>query len=293
MKQILSIFLVLAMSASINHALAQNEDAPFDYPVPPDTCVSLESRCNYIIANFWNNYNIARPITNDEAFRTAFVDYVSIMKHSHRNIALTSIRNFIFKARANAGNLLKVGKVAEDALYGPSAEYWSDELYMEVARAMSESTTLKADTRNYYKQQLKTIGACIEGNEIPAFNLVLASGKKGKLSDFDAPAFLVFFTDGSSSSTIDRTRLSTDVTINELIASHRLKVVQVYVGKPESNWIDSQPENWTNTYSEQVDKTIDLRVVPSCFTLDGNRIIVQKNMPVEYVKAGGFKLTNE
>ena len=34
----------------------------FPYPMAPDTCSTLESRCNYIITHFWEGYDISKEI---------------------------------------------------------------------------------------------------------------------------------------------------------------------------------------------------------------------------------------
>lgn len=267
--------------------MAQNDapKTPFPYPTAPDSCTTLESRCNFIVANFWNNYNISRPITNDADFETAFRDYVNIVKYCHRTIAISSVRNFIFKARSNSGNLLKIGRVAESALYGPYAEYWSDELYVEFAKTLAESTNLKQADRNYYKRQVDVINKCQVEAVLPDFDIVLASGKKGKLSDIEAEVYLLFFTDDNTNSIIDRTRLSTDVGVNNLIASGGVKVIQVKIGKYVAGWADTMPENWVNVSSEQVFNNIDVRTVPSCLILDKDRKILTKNVSVEDVKS--------
>ncbi len=285
MRKLLSIMGVMVVSLFMHNAWAQGETkTPFEYPVAPDTCSTLESRCNYIVVNFWNNYDISKPITDGVAFEKAFRDYVDIVKLSHRNIALSSVRDFIYKARANVNNLRKVGVVAEAALYGPYAEFWSDELYVEVARAMSESTNLKTEERKYYKHQIDVINKCQTGQAIPDIDIVV-DGRKTKLSEIEScPVYLLFFTDGSSNSSMDRTRLSTDINANAIIEASQLKVIQIYVGKPDAGWSSNQPTNWINATSEQVAPNFDVRFLPSCFILDKDLNILNKNITVEEVK---------
>ena len=285
MKRLLSIFSAVALSLFVLNAYAQGvEETMFKYPVAPDTCSTLESRCNYIVVNFWNEFDIAHPIKDDAMFEKTFRDYVNFFKYSHRNIVLSSVRNFIFKARANSANLLKVGVAAEAALYGPNAEFWSDELYIEVAKAMAESSHLKAADRNYYKHQVEVISKNLEGLEIPSFDIQTSSGKI-KIKDIEAESFLLFFTDDGAGSIIDRTRMSTDVGVNWLIEQGKLKVVQIYVGKPAAGWLETQPETWVNGSCDQVMDILDVRAIPSCIILNKDRQIVTKNVTVEEVKA--------
>lgn len=290
MKRISTFFVVLticfsaiSVAAQITAESAGTQKTPFAYPVAPDTCATLESRCNYIVQNFWNNYDIAKPIANDADFETAFRDYVEFFRYAHKNIVMASVRHFIFKARSNTPNLLKVGRVAEAALYGPYAEYWSDELYVEIAKLLAESTSLKAADRNYYKHQIEVINNCVVGNKLQDIDLNTASGKI-KLSSLGAKSFLLVFTDDSSSSSIDRLRLSTDVNLNALIEGGQLVVVQIFLGKPASGWAEAQPANWTNAYSEQVARMLDLRGCPVCYIVDGDLTILTKNVSADEFK---------
>ena len=89
-------------------AMAQDEapKTPFAYPVAPDTCSTLEGRCNYICQHFWDNYDISKPIANDNDFMQAFRDFVGFFQYANRNVVMTSIGDLMNKARSNTPNLL-------------------------------------------------------------------------------------------------------------------------------------------------------------------------------------------
>ncbi|MBR3102067.1 MAG: DUF5106 domain-containing protein [Muribaculaceae bacterium] len=259
---------------------------PFAYPQAPDTCSTLESRCNYIISHFWDNYDITRPIADDAAFETAFRDFVDFFRFGHRNIVMSTIRDFLFKAQSNNANLLKVGQVAERVLYGPNAEYWSDEVYLAIARFMADASRLKKSEREYYKDQV----ARIERNQTGAvvdFEFTDATGSKTRLSALPAVHTVVFFGDNGADTSIDRLRLSTDVKVNALIESGQLNVVHVLVDKPAEGWpaaAQSLPKNWVNGYNDRIDDVFDVRFVPSCMVVDPERKILNKNVRVETIK---------
>lgn len=284
MKRITRLLLVLTLCMSAFSMTGQEAPkTPFVYPTAPDTCSTLESRCNFIVQNFWNNYDIAKPIPNDADFEVAFRDYVNFFRYAHRNIVMSSVRNFIFKARSNGSNLLKVGRVAEAALYGPYAEFWSDELFVEICNLISESTHLKNNDRNYYKRKAELVANCVVGNKINDIDLVTADGKV-KLSSLGGKSYLVFLTDDSSSSSIDRLRLSTDVNLNTLIEAEQIKVVQVFMGKQPAGWLESQPANWVNCSSEQVASMLDIRSIPVCYIIDSDLTILTKNVSADDIK---------
>lgn len=293
MRKFFSLVCALICTISVFNVAAQSmgdSKTLFKYPVAPDTCTTLESRCNYIVVNFWNNYDITRPIKDDVGFEQAFRDYVNFFKYAHRNIVLSSVRDFIFRARVNTPNLIKVGKVAESALYGPAAEYWSDELYVEVAKFLSESTGLKQAERNRYKNQIKVINNTIaksgdhEGSVLPDFDVITADGKK-KFSTLEGKTFFLFFTDGSSTSSMECVRLNTDLTVSKLVELGEAVVVQIYLGKPGQDWFKNQPKEWINCSSEQAANVLDIRFVPSCYILDDMHRVLTKNVSVGDIKS--------
>ena len=157
MKHILLFITALALYASTTSAQVQLADqlpgTLFAYPQAPDTCSTLESRCNYIITHFWDNFDISRPITDDVAFESTFRDFVDFFRYAHRNVVLVNVRDFINKAQSNAANLQKVGEVAERALYGPTAEFWSDEVYVAFAKPLASSKQLPKAVREHNSWQ--------------------------------------------------------------------------------------------------------------------------------------------
>lgn len=272
--------------ASMRAQDAASRPTLFPYPQAPDTCTTLESRCNYIITHFWDQYDISRPIADEDAFEGAFRDFVDFFKYAHRNIVMSTMRDFMFKAQTNTGNLEKVGRVAERSLYGTQAEFWSDEVYVEVARFMAGASRLKKNVREHYRDQVTRIERTQTGAVLD-FEFTDAQGDRKRLSDLPATVAVVFLTDNGSDSSIDRLRLSTDVNVNALIEAGQLVVVNVLVDKCSGRWTDeaqSLPANWVNGYNERLDDEIDVRMLPSCFVVDAEHKILNKNVSVEAIK---------
>ena len=120
MKPIILFITALAVASLPMRAQVQlAEQQPgtlFAYPLAPDTCSTLEERCNFIITHFWDGFDISKPITDDAAFERTFRDFVDFFRYSHRNVVMSTVRDLINKAQSNASNLQTVGQVAESAL---------------------------------------------------------------------------------------------------------------------------------------------------------------------------------
>ena len=284
------MFFIMASAMMCIFAKAQGQLAEqqpgtlFAYPMAPDTCSTLESRCNYIITHFWDNYDISKPISDDVAFENTFRDFVDFFRYAHRNVVLTVARDFVFKAQSNASNLQKVGQIAERALYGQEAEYWSDEVYVTFARTLAASKQLPKDVRDHYAAQIARINSVQVGATLD-FEYVGTDGLKHRLSELpESKSYILLFIDDSTDSMIGRLRLSTDVALNALLDSGDVTLVCLSMNKYSDQWRDKAEgyaDNWTIGCSEQLANQLDLRVLPCCYILNAERVIVNKSLSVE------------
>jgi len=284
---IAAVALCVPATAWGQDAASATAQTLFAYPQAPDTCSTLESRCNYIITHFWDNYDYSRPITDDVAFENTFRDYADFFKYAHRNVVKASIRDFVNKSQANAGNMLKVATVAERSLFSKDAEYWSDEVYVEFAKPLAACKQLPNDVRNRLKGQLERIN----GNQVGAvldFEYTAADGTRHRLSELTGKSFIVLFLDDSADSSIGRVRLSTDVALNALLESGEATLVCITLCDYSTAWSEQAATYnplWVAGCNRQLADKIDLRGIPSCYVLDGERKIANKQLSVESLKA--------
>ena len=276
--------MVASLRLSAQEQLAEQlPGALFAYPLAPDTCSTLESRCNYIITHFWDNFDISKPIKDPVAFENTFRDFVDFFRYGHRNVVLTAVRDFVNKAQSNTANLQRVGEVAERALYGPDAEYWSDEVYVAFARALASSKQLPKNIRDYYGDQLARINT-VQVGETLDFEFFDIEGVRRRLSDYPATSYVLLFIDGSTDSSIGRLRLSTDVALNALLDSGNTTLVCLSMNKYTSDWATAAAgyaNNWIVGCNADLLKQLDLRSFPCCYVLDEQRVIVNKSLSVE------------
>ena len=288
MRRILLLFTALTLSSMALMAQGQlAEQQPgtlFAYPLAPDTCSNLESRCNYIISHFWDNYDISKPITDDAAFETTFRDFVDFFRYSHRNIVMGAVRDLVNKAQSNTTNFQKLGEIAERALYGTEAEYWSDEVYVAFAKSLAASKKLPRDVRDHYAAQLARINA-VQVGAVLDLEYVGTDGSKHRLSELPAAeSYILLFVNDDTDSTIGRLRLSTDVALNALLESGKATLLCLCMNKYSADWATAAAgyaEHWTVGCSEALASNLDLRVFPCCYILDENRTIVNKSLSVE------------
>ena len=281
----ITLIIIVLMAAGLRLSAQEQmaEQLPgtlFAYPMAPDTCSTLEARCNYIITHFWDNYDISKPITDQVAFEKTFRDFVDFFRYAHRNVVLSTVRDFVNKAQSNTANLQKVG---ERALYGTEAEYWSDEVYVAFAKALASSKKLPKDVRDHYGNQLARINAVQVGSVLD-FEFVDITGAKRRLSDYPAKGYVLFFIDDSADSSIGRLRLSTDVALNALLDEGNAVLVCLSMNKYSPEWASAAvgyANNWIVGCNADLLNQLDLRAFPCCYVLDEERTIVNKALSVE------------
>ena len=296
MKKLFLLALIVAcMPWNSVKAQESNEvQAPatlFAYPVAPDTIKTFENRVNYIVDNFWGNYDLSKPIADLNAFNGAFRDYLGFLRYCHRTVAISSVRDFLFKAQTNKANFEKIAMLAEMGLYNVGAEYWSDEIYTEFLKAVIGNKQLKQDVRKYYAKQMERINRTQLGASLASVTYTDADGKKVSIVDIEADMVMIFITlDSNADQSFQRVRLSTDVAINSILDSGKVKLLCLSPEKYSKEWAHNAKgyaQNWLVGACPElsVEGDYDVRYTPSFIILDKDKNIIQKNVDLEAIKA--------
>ena len=289
MKKLFLLALIVACMPwnSVNAQESNEVQAPatlFAYPVAPDTIKTFENRVNYIVDNFWGNYDLSKPIADLNAFNGAFRDYLGFLRYCHRTVAISSVRDFLFKAQTNKANFEKIAMLAEMGLYNVGAEYWSDEIYTEFLKAVIGNKQLKQDVRKYYAKQMERINRTQLGASLASVTYTDADGKKVSIADIEADMVMIFITlDSDADQSFQRVRLSTDVAINSILDSGKVKLLCLSPEKYSKEWAHNAKgyaQNWLVGACPElsVEGDYDVRYTPSFIILDKDKNILQKNV---------------
>lgn len=291
MKRFYKVLLFVICLFSASNAAGQVATL-FDYPVAPDTCTSIESRCNYSVQHFWDNCELTKPFVaeNDSLLVEAMMTYFEIMKAgANVNVSLGSVRNLMFKAQANHDNFLKLASVAEYLLYYHDTDI-VDDLYLTFAQSVADASWAKKDVRNHYSDQIKRLNTSKLGQPLVDFEYTSINGVRKHLSDnrtSNENLYVVMFSDNDSGSSIERMRLSTDISFGQLVDEGHIKVINIMVGDAPKHWdADSQSysEKWEVGASKDVASKLDIRIMPCIFVLDEDFRVIAKNKTVDYMK---------
>lgn len=288
------LFLILIISITgVNGDLyAQQFQTLFPYPTAPDTCTTLESRCDYSTTHFWDNFNYAKQLTeaDDSLLAKAMNDYLDIMGHANITVALTSVRNLMFKAQSNQQNFMRLLYLSTRFLY-MGVKPMADDVYLTFAQSAADASWLKSEVRNSYKEVVRRIRQTPLGQPVYNFEYTDAQGRKRHINDAltpgDSALVLLFFTSDDKNTPLEVTRMSADVNVARLISQGYLKVVEVYGGNDASAYVQREAEanpTWQVVRSKEAFSALDLRLVPSLFLLDSEHRLLYKGLLVDGVK---------
>ncbi|MBR5087770.1 MAG: DUF5106 domain-containing protein [Muribaculaceae bacterium] len=285
------LYILLVAIGLISGGNASSQTTLFEFPVAPDTCSDIESRCNYSVQHFWDNCNLTKPFEagSDSLLVDAMVTYFDIMRAgANVNVSLSSVRDLMFKAQANHDNFMKLIGVAEYLLYYHDFDF-IDDLYVAFAKSAADASWAKKDARNHYGEQCRRIEASKLGSPIYNFEFTSITGARKHLFDVksDAKLYVIMFSDNGSGSSIERMRLSTDIAFGQAVESGQVEVINIVIGDTPKKWdSDSQSysERWIVGASKEVSEKLDLRIIPCIYILDENFTVIAKNKTVDFVK---------
>ncbi len=264
----------------------------FEYPMAPDTCSNIESRCNYSVQHFWDKCELTKPFTAeyDSLLMEAMITYFDIMKAgANVNVSLSSVRDLMFKSQANHDNFIKLLSMAEYLLYFHDFDF-IDDLYLTFAKSGADATWMKKEARNHFAEQVKRIEASKLGAELYNFEFTSITGVRKHLLDLKGASklYVLMFSDGENGSSIERMRLNTDIALGNVVESGQVEIINIVVGDAPKIW-DKDSQSYSSTWvvgaSKEVVDKLDLRIMPCIYLLDEDFKVIAKNKTVDFVKS--------
>ena len=278
-----TILLIIAIIGIIVPAKAQHR--LFPYPAIPDSLTNLYDRTDFLVAHFWEQCDMKKALKSPERLDSAFRDYISFMPHATVDVVYSSIDNLFTSIKNDVNAILSVGQMAEDALYGEKAEYWSDELYLKFIEPIILNKKVPATDRARYEHQYNILSKSIEGMTAPNAEYTTRYGATHNTDGQRAEFVVLFFNDPECEDcSMIKLRLDADVKTTSLIESGRLKVVAISITEPSDEWkemVKDYPFEWEVGASPDIDSIYDIRSTPSIYLLNKEHKIVAKNLNID------------
>lgn len=299
MKKVFSIILLLsALLSGFGHQAKAASGDLFIYPVPPDTMMALQPRCDYIVSRFWDRCNFGTAFTKPDKLNRAFGDWISIMPHATADTVFHAIDRLMAHFAKKGPETLQLATLAENWLYSDTAQIHSTELYLPFAKAAANHKKIKKADKARFASHAKIIESSSVGANVPDIPFTYADGSKGSLADINGKgSILLFFNDPDCfDCTMARIRLGADPNTRELIERGELVVLSIYPGEPdEENWEKAKAaanKEWTAIAMPEAYDYFDLRSTPLFVFLNSRRKVLATDLDVDYLM-GAFRTANQ
>lgn len=291
MKRILYIIFFFTLTAAGLATGAENKEktpqlpsTPFEYPQAPDTLNSLEARTSYVMLHFWDKANMKKVMADTAGFHKAFSDFVGFIPYATMDSVRKSITTFTHRYANDPKALSLIASEAERTLFGPEADFWSEDCYLLFLRPLLGNKKIKPAEKEKYLSHIRMLNSSQPGANIAAFEYTTRHGAKHMLYDNKAEYVIVMFQpEDCSDCSMTRLRLNADAATTKLVKNGTVKVVVINPGEPSAKWradMEEYPYEWEIGSAPDVDKLVDIRVLPTIYLLDKDFKILAKRLDI-------------
>jgi len=294
-KLFASIIVLVCIFSSAAHLNAANNDL-IPRPLPPDTLLNLQPRCDFIINRFWDRCNFEQAFLYPNELNAAFGEWIMIMPHASADTVHNSIDKLLAKFVKSGPKTLKIAEMAENWLYSDTAQFRSDEVYLPFAKAAANHKKISKAEKARFAQQVQIIESSGLGKVLPDLKFTLPDGSDASFADVQGGSVLVFINDPDCSDcNLARVRLSADYNTNQLIKENQLTIVSIYPGEPDNKeWQEaakSYPDTWIVGAMPDADLYFDIRESPTFIFLNKDHRVLAKDMPLDHY-LNAFRIVN-
>lgn len=261
----------------------------FEYPVAPDDLPDISARSNWLMEHFWDSMDFSQGAVSQVALNHAFKVYTVPMQWADRAIVHKSADALLARIKKNPTLLVQFTKAAEDNLYAPEAELWIDDVYLKFVDALLAGKKVPESRKTRYEYQRGPLARTLIGQPMPPvpYTAVTLTGDTTATAvQYTTPYNLIVFGDPTCPDCkLAKVHMETSPVIQRLIADGKLTLYYI-VPDDESVencyvWLASYPEMWKRGAGTALDETIDMRLTPTLYLVDGNGIILDKHLGAE------------
>ena len=247
----------------------------FPYPIVPDSVQSFQGRCDYLANNFWDFCEMTKAFSARQKMANEMRTYMKIIANAAPDRAVKGMTTLMKKLEKQPKDQLFMAEVAEGHLYGDTAQVWIDEMYLPVAEAIAANKRISKAEKARYVQQAEVLRNSMVGQRMASLPYTRLDGSQANVRNDSAEVVIIFFNDPDCDDcSMARLRLDADVSLTELIAEGKVKVVAMSLAEPDADWrkaMEAYPSTWTVGAAPDADLTVDLRTGTPDFYILGRR----------------------
>jgi thiol-disulfide isomerase/thioredoxin len=268
---------------------------------------SDQDKVDYAAVHFWDafmdtskTYTCDTSIVNGvkkEELEKVFGQYASMLNAVQPTVSASSVDRMFkmavrLESRDTSSNVFEaMTEMSDKYLYDPNSPVRNEEAYLSFARDMSECGFVDSTLRKSYDYSAKMCALNRIGQKATDFTFTGLTGKKMTLYGIKANITLLFFSNPGCPACEGITKaLIADRKVNDLIASGKLAVANVYIDQELDKWrafAKNYPSTWLTGYDQnyiiRTDVLYNVRAIPSLYLLDKDKKVIMKDAPQENV----------
>ena len=253
----------------------------FEYPVAPEELVTMSDKCDYLVEHFWDPFDFKlKNAVDQNALNHAFNVYITSVAYATPQKSNQELDKLIDKISKNPILLTQFVKAAEENLYGPRADYWNDNLYMKFLETVNKNKKISEQRRNYYKKQYQILQASQIGKKMPGFTFNDNEDIQRNYFPMSTPTLIIFGDPSDPDWRSARLKMETNFDLSQAVDKGKANIIYI-VNKKNKDWKDdvaNYPVKWIVGENENVNSTIDIRIVPSIYVIGTDGNIKEKNI---------------
>ena len=255
----------------------------FEYPVAPEELESIVDKSEYLVQHFWDqlDFKSTAPL-NQIALNDAFRVFVTPLRFAPEKVSMKALENIINNISNNPTLLVQFIKAAEEALYGPRAEVWSDELYLRFLDAGIKSKKVTNSRKEKYKTRAELLRSNSVGGAPPTFSFTDADDKQEKYFPMSTLTVIIFGDPEDTDWRLSRLKFDTNSELTQALEKGKINIIYI-VAKEGRDWKDAvsnYSKYWKTGISDEIWSKYDIRAIPSAYLIGSDGKIVMKNTPV-------------
>ena len=267
----------------------------FEYPVAPEELESIQDKCDYLVKNFWNNFDFKKKEPVDQyALNEAFQVYTTSLRFASWKETEQSIDKLIKNISGNQIMLLQFTKAAEENLYGPRADFWSDDIYLKFLDAVIKNKKISEPRKAKYINQYEALTESKEGNIAPAFWFEDKQRASKQYFPMSTPTILIFGNPDDTDWRLARLRMESNFALEDALKKGKVNILYI-IPVSMDNWqqsVSNYNSHWTVGQSEEVLKHYDIRFEPAIYLVGSDGKIIRKNLSPEEAVNSLLELIN-
>jgi hypothetical protein len=257
----------------------------FEYPVAPDSLPDIASRSNYVIEQFWKDFDFNQTSVAQIALNHAMGVYTTAMRWADQTVVDKSLDSLFKNLSKNTTLTYQFTKAAEVSIYDPTAPVWIDEVYIKFLNTMLSNKKISDVRKAKYKAQLVTLKNSLKGQKLQPFTYQTVEKKTNRFETIAPFTLLEFGSPSCADCRLAKLKLETNSEISDLLEQGKLDIYFIVPdADSEDGWeysLLNYPYNWRVGVGEALDEVYDIRTSPTLYLLDSNGVILEKNLGIE------------